>query len=102
RRLARAAHPRDDAHPPNGHAKIDVPEIVGARAGELDPGVGHRAFRSIEATRLEEGPRGGRARIGEDLRGRPFGDDVTAVATAARTDVDDVVRRADRLGVMLD
>ena len=102
RRLARAADARDDAHAPDRHAKVDVAQVVRARAGELDPRVGHRALRPLDARRLLQRARRGGARIREHLRRRSLGHDVAAVATAPGTEIDHVVGGADRLGVVLD
>ena len=104
RGLARAAHAGDDAHAPDGHAEGRRLAGCCARApDELDPRVGHRALRALDA---RASPASARA-VGErgsasTARRRPLGDDVAAVAAAAGAEVDEVIGGADRLGVVLD
>ncbi len=57
-----------------------------------------RSTRAVSSSARAVGERGS----DEDLRGRPLGDNVTAVAAAARAEIDHVVGRADRLRVVLD
>ncbi len=102
RRLARAAHPGDDAHAPDRYTKRYVLEIVRPCAGELDPGVCHRSPRAYDPPGLLERPRRGGIRIRKDVRCGPLGCNVSTVPAAGGAEVDDVVGSADRLRVVLD
>ena len=105
RALARA---RDAGH---GHeacqreGHVQVLEVVLAGAADDDRLAAAAAARGRDL-RPSSSPRriraGDRARLGQDVLERPDGDDLAAVLAGPGPDVDDPVRRADRLLVVLD
>ena len=103
RRLAGARDAGDGGQRPQRDAHVDPAQVVLAGAADLD----------VAARRAAAGGNGDLRRAGQELAGQrlgheldlergPFGDDVAAVLTSPRPEVDDVVGCAHRLLVVLD
>ncbi len=105
RRLARARHTRDGREHPEREAHVDPGEVVLARTdhGQLALGVDGTAQR-----RHRDGPTAGEVRAGDGLGSLEQTRIVagvhhtSAVLASTRADVDDPVRGADRVFVVLD
>ena len=105
RRLARARHAGDADEDADRQAQRDALQVVAARAFDRQ-----RALRvdAMPARRHRDLPPPGEVLAGQrmrgeaDLLGRPLRDDLSAVLARARPHVDDVVRRRDRVVVVLD
>src|SRR5687767_2036834 len=104
RALPRAGDARHRDEDAERHADVDVLQVVLARPFHHEL----LALRPAAVARHRDAPLAGEElagdglRLGEDLAERPFRDHVAAVLTRARADVDDPVRAADGLLVVLD
>ena len=104
RALARAGDARDRDEHAERHAHVDVLQVVLARALHHELlALRAAAVRGHgDAALAREELAGERARLGEDVPEGTLRDDVAAVLARARADVDDPVRAADGLLVVLD
>ncbi len=104
RRLAAAGHAGDAGEQAERNFGSDVFQIVAAGADHLEHAL--RIFRPPlrhgDLAHAVEILAGQRVRIGHDVGGRAFGDDLAAVHAGAGADVDDVVGGADGVLVVLD
>ena len=104
RALARARHAGHGDEPPERERDVDVLEVVGPGAAddELLAAALPAAGRDRDHLLAAQVGAGDRARLAEERLERAVGDDLAAVLARSRADVDDPVRRPDRLLVVLD
>jgi len=105
RGLAGPRNPRDGDHQPGREVEVDAPEVVAAGAADHQflVGVALRPLRRYgDAPPSRQVVPRQRTRGGLDLGRRALGNDMAAVGACARPHVEDVVRRANGLLVVLD
>src|SRR5450759_2345753 len=104
RRLATPAHPGDDDEAPEGEPDVEVLEVVLPGAANHEPRVARLAppVRHRDRPFPRQVPAGDRPGLTDDGVEGPGGDDLAAVLTGARPDVDDVVSDPDGLLVVFD
>ena len=97
--------PVTQVNTPKRNFRRDVLQIVGARPRDLDHPVlvdPPAPSGNGDLLQADEILAGQRARIGHDLARRPLRDHLAAMDAGTRPDIDDVIRRMDRVFVMLD
>src|SRR5207302_1796290 len=105
RGLSRSRYARDRDEYAERNVDVETPEIVLPRPFDAQHAtLVARAARAWHRYRLVPGEiaPGERARHADNLRHRPLGDHVPTVFARARTEIDDVVGRANGLLVVLD